>query len=255
MSLALIKRHPMSLSQQELCAISERISRDYAPRFSRHGHAAGQGMPFSSQELQAISHQISLDFAPSRRGDQSQLVLMAVSPQRLHVYWQVPNQKLPQQPISSNDQTSSRQPEALTLRIYGVSPPSPGSVSLANSRPVEMIPGSAAPFGAAEKVSSFQHSAPPCVELTLESWQGQQDIVLPQAQDAVPIRYNAVLGRSGATVHFKPLAYSNMAAVPISPRSRQDHSLDPVIEQLMTLRDAPSSFSAGGLSGQGEKTL
>jgi uncharacterized protein YdhG (YjbR/CyaY superfamily) len=239
----------MSLSQQELCAISERISRDYAPRFSRHGHTASQGMHFSSRELQEISRQISLDFAPALKADQSQLVLMAVSPNRLHVYWQVANQLSPEQRVSPKNQVSTPAPEALMLRIYGQSQPEFEPHSSVNNCPGERQ------SEILEKVMSTHDKASPCVELSLDAWQGQQDILLPQATGSSTRRYNAVLGESGANVTFKPLAYSNITALPTSNRPIRANFMDPIIGQFVIAHSALSSFSAGVISGQGKQIL
>lgn len=250
MPLPLPKRRHTLLSQQELCAISERIGRDHAPRFSRHGLADGQSAHFSSRELQDISRQISQDFAPTRQSDQSQVVLMAVSPRRLHVYWQIAKQKLREVPQSEHTPVVSLEPAALTLRIYGDIHPEP----LAEAKGHEISVLTAGDTGV-ETAVSCHHSASPWIEVAVEAWQGQQDIQLPEAlligvPGTEPIRYNAVLGQSGPANGFKPLAYSNITASAMPSRSPEDGLMAPSIEQFIMSHSAPSSFSASVSSGQ-----
>lgn len=279
MPLSLNKRRHLSLSQQELCAISESIGRDYAPRFSRHGRARSRSAHFSSRELLDISQQISRDFAPMRQSDESQVVLMSVSPRRLYVYWQIAKQKL-QQALETAANTA---PETFALRIYGeVQGPSETDEAAhpagaeqvdAHQNQTATISGVQAhqrlttasglsneglhiPVAELERHarSSVLDTASPWIELAIETSQGQRDIVLPDALFAAspgiePIRYNAVLGRMSAARDFKPLVHSNVTMAQAASRALADSALAPSIERFIMAHPAPSSARAASAQG------
>ena len=87
-------RNRIKLSRQEMCGISQAISRDFSPRFMAGKATGNRETQFSSQELLEISQQISREHAPSRANHPSGLVLLAVSPKRLHAYWHITKQRL-----------------------------------------------------------------------------------------------------------------------------------------------------------------
>lgn len=183
-----------------------------------------------------------------RQSDQSQVVLMAVSPRRLHVYWQIAKQKLREVSQSQQVPVVSPEPEALTLRIYGDIHPEP----LAEAEDHE-----ATALTIGDTAISCHHAESPWIEVSVEAWQGQQDIVLPEAllMETVrtePICYNAVLGQAGPAHTFKPLIYSNITAAAMPSRSPEDGLMAPSIEQFIMSHSAPSSFSASIASGQGK---
>lgn len=283
MPLSPPKRRQILLSQQELFAISESIGRDYTPRFSRHGRAGAHSAHFSSRELLDISQQIGRDFAPQRQAEQSQLVLMTVSPRRLHVYWQLAQQKSRANALSLTAEALSPDSEELMLRIYGHQ-----ATPLAEHEdaPDPMLPESAnSPSSKTKKVSNTDvqtalsseaglafdapaaalppvndsadlHSVnePSWIDVVVKHCQGQQDIVLPEtfaatSPNSEAIRYNAVLGRMGADQHFKPLVYSNVMLAQSAPRSFEDNPLAPTIEQFIMQKPAPSSSRAHAVSG------
>lgn len=275
MPLSLNKRRHLSLSQQELCAISESIGRDYAPRFSRHGRARSRSAHFSSRELLDISQQISRDFAPMRQSDESQVVLMSVSPRRLHVYWQIAKQKL-QQALQT---TENPTPETFALRIYGeVQGPAEtdeaahlagakhgdaqqnqtATISVDQARQRLMTASGVSHEGLHIAVaelerharSSVLDTASPWIELVIETSQGQRDIVLPEASPGIePIRYNAVLGHMGAARDFKPLVHSNVTMAQAASRALADSALAPSIERFIMAHPAPSSARAASAQG------
>ncbi|PPD19269.1 MAG: hypothetical protein CTY23_12170 [Methylomonas sp.] len=64
------------------------IHRDFSPAFASV-HAANAGMALTRQELQDVAEHIRREFTPSRSSRPAQLVLLPVSPTRLHVYWHI----------------------------------------------------------------------------------------------------------------------------------------------------------------------
>ncbi len=228
MSLSQSQLRQITLSQQELCAISLAISRDFSPRFFRSRSGRSPQNQFSPQELREISRQICRDFAPSAISDKSRLVLLALAPRRLHVYWQIAGQRLRQSIKGSEIQPAQGDVPQLTLRIY---PP---------------------PTVQPENPSAEQQ---PWIEIAVDNWQGQQDVRLPKAMinpdnPAQPMPYHAVLGQVGADQSFEALAYSNLAVPPSSGRPPQDSLLSPqLVPFIMSGSSSPSGKTT---SGQGK---
>lgn len=216
-------RLKVPLTQQELCAISQAISRDFSPQFWGGRVGRARKIKFSSQELLEISQQISREFAPSAVSHQSRLVLLAVSPRRLHVYWQLAKQRL-------NAVSSTPQPSApLTLRIY--------------------------PEVETENPLTPAYPAPPTwFDIAVNADHGQQDIVLPEpVPGAGPIQYHAALGESHADHSFTPLSYSNTATGQASPAEQTNGRLPAALAQFITpLRTASSSVIGLTASAQGQ---
>ncbi|WP_347986773.1 DUF4912 domain-containing protein [Methylomonas sp. AM2-LC] len=91
--------------------ISEAISREFSPYISSRNAYKIPSAAFSVQELLAISQEISKEYAPRALPQPASLVLLPVDPQRLHVYWRFGrNQVLPN--------IKSEPPAPLTLRIF-----------------------------------------------------------------------------------------------------------------------------------------
>jgi len=171
------------LSQQEMRTISQAIDREFAPRFFRCHLMQGDGgrFSFSSQELRDIGCEISREYAPSRLGRPPGLVLLALSPHRLHAYWQAA------QPSSmAKSRSGETELESMTLRIY---------------------PHASA---SAENRLSSQW-----LDLDVARNGSSADIVLPEAwlEDGVS-EFRAVLGETAADGAFKPLLVSNLATAP-----------------------------------------
>ncbi len=169
------------LSQQEMRTISQAIGREFAPRFFRRQLAPGSGCSFSSQELRDIGCEISREFAPNRLVRPPGLVLLALSPQRLHAYWQAP------QPLSTAmPQSAEAAQEPLTLRVF--------------------------PHAAATAENRLES---PWLDLVVARSGFHADIPLPDAwlRNAVS-EFSAVLGETAADGAFKPLLVSNSATAP-----------------------------------------
>lgn len=79
------------LSALELRDISRTISRKFAPQYIRRQPAPARNALFSVQELLAVSEEISREYAPRAADDRAKLVLLPIDPQHVHVYWQLPH--------------------------------------------------------------------------------------------------------------------------------------------------------------------
>lgn len=175
-------RNRIKLSRQELCGISQAISRDFSPRFIASKTSHDIKTQFSSQELREISRQISREYAPSRDASLPRLVLLAVSPKRLHAYWHITKQRLTQRAPEP-----AEHPQPLTLRIY-----TEAKAEAAPNQP---------------ETAWF--------EVPITSEDGHQDIYVPDtAPSSPPLQYRAALGELKSDRIFVPLAYSNSAQAP-----------------------------------------
>ncbi len=215
----------ITLTQQEMCMISQAISRDFSPRFfgSRVGRQSKQR--FTPQELREISRLISRDYAPGKLGHQSRLVLLAVSPRRLHAYWHVAKRLL-------HDALQRIEPEQpMTLRIY----------TQADTRD----PVASASSNKAEPAEWF--------DITVSPEQEQQDVLLPESGAmTTPVHYSAALGTTDSHRHFTPWVSSNTAAIPQAiPPTRRVEPLNGAAELVMyELNQAPSVAKTASSRGK-----
>ncbi len=212
-------RNRIPLSRQEIYGISQAISRDYSPLLFTSRTTKAK-IRFSPQELLDISKQISREFAPSRHNMKPRLVLMAVSPKRLHVYWHVAKHRL--------TQTKPEEQQELTLRIY--------TVSQASSE--ETLENAATP-------SWF--------DIEINNVDGQQDIYLPNAIAASrPFQFRAALGQTREHQTFITLIESNTAAVPQPIPLTSCEALPVAISQSIIPISSASSINHT-VSGQGKQ--
>lgn len=204
--------------------ISQRISRDFAPRLFASRAGQHQQTRFSPQELLEISQQISREYAPSKISHQSRLVLLPVSPRRLHAYWHVAKRLL----------TAALQkiepPPAMTLRIY-------------------------TDAASAADATGQTGSKPAWFDVVVNKADGQQDIWLPEsaAVDKSAHQYRAVLGELHLDQVFTPLVYSHAATKPYidRPWSRNDLP-EAMVEFIMLAPNNPASSAGKTASGQGK---
>jgi len=101
------------LSAEEISVISEKISRDYTPKYANGMPKNGSEIKFSTKELLAISDEISREFADysPKYVPQSICVLMPVDPNHLHAYWYL--DKKQQETVNRKDAAN-----ALVLRVF-----------------------------------------------------------------------------------------------------------------------------------------
>ena len=203
--------------------ISQRISRDFSPRLFTRRTGQHQPSRFSPQELLEISQQISREYAPSKISHQSRLVLLAVSPRRLHAYWHVAKRLL----------TAALQkiepPPAMTLRIYSDDVP-------------------------ASEVNEQADNQPAWFDVAVNKADGQQDIWLPEsfAVDKVAHHYRAVMGELRTNQIFTPLVYSHAVAKSYLERPQALHSLPEAMAQFIMIDSPPASSAGKTASGQGK---
>jgi hypothetical protein len=172
------------LSRQEMCMISHAISRDFSPRlFRSRMHTQAQRL-FTPQELLEISQQISREYAPSRVSHQSRLVLLAVSPRRLHAYWHVAKRLL------NNALERIEAEEPMALRIF--------------AEPDVPVPD-----------VSGGHTRQDWFDIAINVEEGQQDIFLPSTMTThAPMHFSAALGKMDNNQRFTPLTFSNATEAP-----------------------------------------
>lgn len=217
----------ITLSQQEMCVISQVISRDFSPQLfaSRVGGQAKKR--FTPQELLEISQQISREYAPTKISHQSRLVLLALSPRRLHVYWQGAKRLL-------NEALNRIEPaQDMILRIY----------TQPESQSIE-----------AEKNASGQAEIEPgWFDIAVTQAEGQQDILLPEAVSANNLlHYRAELGQIDDKSIFTPQLYSNTTVAPQTMPIQARIQLPNAIAQFI-MPAIESAFSADKTaSGQGK---
>ena len=224
MPLSPVNAHPrMTLSRQDMCMISQRISRDFSPRLFVSRAGKHQQTRFSPQELLEISQQISREYAPNKISHQSRLVLLSVSPRRLHAYWHVAKRLL----------TAALQkiepPPAMTLRIYSEVD------SLADV--------------------TERTSEPAWFDVVVNKADGQQDIWLPEslAVDKTAHQYRAVLGELRQDQVFTPVVYSHAKAKPYLDRPWTRNDLPEAMAAfIMTSPNNPASSAGKTASGQGK---
>ncbi|MGD0961133.1 MAG: DUF4912 domain-containing protein [Methylomonas sp.] len=177
-------RQPIKLSMQELLDISQDISRLFSPYISIRGTSKTLYAAFSAPELLAISQEISRDYAPLAAQLPPTLVLMPVEPDRLHVYW-----RLEKNPMPDKSETGELKP--LILKIY-------------NHAQVLRQPESNAPLNV---------DAEPCLEVLLDAAKSQQDVPWP-AEMHNSGQLSAVIGYQDSEQEFKVLQRSNRTEMP-----------------------------------------
>lgn len=215
-------RNRIELSRQEMCVISQKISRDFSPRFFAGRAIRKAKIHFSAQELLDISQQISREHAPSKDNGQSKLVLLAVSPKRLHAYWHIAKRRLTQ----ALKHIEQQQP--MTLRIYAqVEPDTTETPSI--------------------EIPTHWFDVP------IVCANGQQDIYLPESSEtSAPIHYHAAVGETIGDRVFVPLTYSNTTIAPRSVPIPERNELPNAITQFIMTSLTPSSSAGKTASGQGK---
>lgn len=208
---------PIELSRQEMCIISRNISRDFAPRLFAGQAGRGANSRFTPRELLEISRQISREYAPNKVSHQAGLVLLAVSPRRLHVYWHLAKRRMTESP--SPPETA----EPMTLRIY----------AYAETRPTP--------------------AEPIWFDVKVDSQDGRRDVWVPEAlADASAIRYRAALGDMADDRLFTPRVFSNAALPPPAiKQARREELPDAMVPYIMPALNAASSAGKTA-SGQGK---
>lgn len=213
---------PATLNQQELRAIGQAISRDFAPRFFQARGDQAQPSLFSTQELREIARQISLEYSRSSSSRAAQLLLLPVAPGRLHVFWQVDKTVVPK--LSRVDQIASaaQADSGLHLRLYPVTDQQPDNGLVFTDLPV------ASEHGHAELQVTFNTDQPGTTG------------------------YRAELGLIDQQERFSPLLASN-AALPATPaRDQTQHAGTPAIQQSIMAFELSTSSAANSHSGQGK---
>lgn len=215
-------RQGLVLSRQEMCFISQTINREFSPRLFGSRVARSTASRFSPQELRDISQQISREYAPSKTMRQSKLVLMAVSPRRLHAYWHIAKRRL-NEALQQNDEA-----QPLTLRIYAEDD--------TNDLPLETPTHDRNWF-----------------DVPVTRVDGQQDIWLPEPLIAHSGRqYRAELGELNARQVFSPRVTSNAAQTAQICASNMLNALPDAVAQFI-ITDSHSTSSIGKTaSGQGK---
>jgi len=209
--------------------ISESISRDFSPRLFTGRSAANPKVRFSSQELLDISQQISREYAPSKSTPQSRLVLLAVSPQKLHAYWHVAKRQL------THALKRLEQQQPMILRIYTEAEPLPEE-------------------SAAQPWPDQATCDTPWLDMLITESTGQQDIFLPEPVDTAPsLRYHATLGETNHQHRFLPLLHSNTTELPkVMPYAESGQNTRPrALTQSIMQGMLPASTVAAGKSSSG----
>lgn len=214
-------RQRIALSRQEMCIISQGISRDFSPRLfsSRVGRRAKTR--FTPRELLEISREISREYAPNKVSHQARLVVLAVSPRRLHVYWHIAKRLL------TDALNRLEQVQPMTLRIY------------ADSNPPQ------APVGALAAESAW-------FDVSVSGADGQRDIWLPETlAKAADARYRAVLGVTAGGQAFTPRVYSNAALTPRAMQPERRAELPNAMVPFIMPASNTASSAGKTASGQG----
>lgn len=203
--------------------ISQRISRDFSPRLFSSRAAQHRQSRFSTQQLLEISQQISREYAPRKINHQSRLVLLAVSPRRLHAYWHVAKRLL-------TAALQKAEPSApMTLRIYTDVEATADTTEQTDQRSVWF-------------------------DVPVNQTDGQQDIWLPEslADDKTAHQYRAELGELRTDHAFNPLVYSHSPAKPYMDRPQSRHELPEAMAQFIMTAPHPASSAGKTASGQGK---
>lgn len=226
MIMAFLKSAPQTrieISPREMLAISQAISREFAPRFAKADAERPSPMTFSAQELLAISQEISREFSPRPVENRSSLVLLPIDPRRLHAYWHLvepglraASKSMADEPKSVVDEPKPVVEEQLTLRIF--------------TQPNPSVKTTDKP----EQSGWF--------DVPINSAQCRQDILLPIDTAMSRSTYCAAIGISHGDHNFVALAYSNTAAMP-NPTVNPDNSglPDSMAQFIMPNMNASSS--------------
>jgi hypothetical protein len=217
-------RHRIALSRQELYMISQSINREFSPRqFAGRASRKPSNSRFTPRELLDISQQISRDYAPGLAGHQPGLVLLMVSPRRLHAYWHLAKKRL----NSLSPAKGAEQP--MTLRIYAESASNP------------------------QQTEIQQDGIPQWFDMAISPADGHQDIWLPEASSSLAnTRYRAELGEVRSGDNFVAEVSSNTALV-APPGASDEHGelTNPVLQAIMTVT-LPAASGGKTASGQGK---
>lgn len=216
----------IDLSPRELLAISQSISREFAPRFGRDeaigtGSASSKSAAFSVRELLAISEEISREFAPRPIQSRSSLVLLPIDPRRLHAYWLLGTSSVKTELNTLADNPKSVAEEQLTLRVFRQDEPS---------------------------LTSNEAAKPECwFDIAVAPAQTRQEIVLPSEVALAGAKYCAVIGVSHGGEDFTAIAYSNVANVPSPQVVREVINLpDGIAQFMLPFMNASSSLIKDG---------
>lgn len=97
---------------EEIYAISQEISRKYAPVVAVKSSGLAKGIALSQKELLGISEEIRLRYAPKLNSAKPKLVLLPIDPENLYVSWHL---GVPQPNPGTQEDPNN---QALVLRIY-----------------------------------------------------------------------------------------------------------------------------------------
>lgn len=215
-----ITRNSSEISAQELRAIGEEISRDFAPRL--YCGRGGRRILMNPHQLLEIGRQISREYAPGKSVALPILTLLPVSPRRLHAYWHLAERRLGKALRPAADDG------AIVLRI--VAQPEPSALQ-------------AAP-----------EAQPDWLELTLPAADGRQDIALPEAWlGERTVQYRAMLGEVRADGTFSPLLYSNAVTPPALDNGIPSDLPAAIAQFIMPVSNSASSTGKNA-SSQGKST-
>ena len=208
------------LSAPEMLAISQIISREFSPCFTKRDAVSARTMTFTAQELLSISREVSREFAPRSAENRSNLVLLPVDAHRLHAYWHLAENR-------PNAATKPAAEEKLILRIY-----KDPSAQLETADGVE---------------------EPLWFDIAIGSGESRREVILPADTDTVfantSSTYSAAIGAIGDH-GFTAVVCSNNAEIP-KPRPRWDNSrLSAAVSRFIMPRMNDSSPAGKKVSHQ-----
>ncbi|MDD1621249.1 MAG: DUF4912 domain-containing protein [Methylococcaceae bacterium] len=204
-----------------MLAISQAISREFAPRFTGRDAAVLKPMAFSVRELLAISQEISREFSPRPVEHRSSLVLLPIDPRRLHAYWHLNESSFSTglntdaKPVADEQQSAAA--EQLTLRVFKQFPQAIETINLAEP--------------------------PSWIDIPVDSGQCRQEVILPAESAFAGGTYRAEIGVSHGKHDFTALAVSNAAVLP-SPQLQRGGGLSDIIAQF-SVPISPASSPIG----------
>jgi len=210
----------LPLSSKELLAISDEISRDFAPAFSTPLAEPSAAIKFSPRELLDISQEISREFAPDATSDNTSLVLMPVDPDHVYAYWNLAEHKI------NTAQKYPPEEHPLALRFY--------------SQHGEETTG--------PRTESW-------FEVAINSPKAQHKVLLPEPGNG--LTYSASIGERSTDNTFNILASSAPIYTPrgtTAPHLETEHKTasDPTLA-TNTNGTEPVSYASKNASGQGKK--
>lgn len=175
MALSQSRHSPrIQLSRKELWAISEKVRRDYTPKYSSKTQGKSSHFRLSAEEMRAIGEEIRRDFAvrPAPRLSEARIVLLPVDPYRLHAYWHLDEAK-----------TKGKPTQPLVLRLY--------------------------PSGARQTAAPGQ---PDYIDIAIAAEAGQYEVRVPEYMTSD--YYCAAIGWYPDAQHFAALARSEQTYLP-----------------------------------------